>query len=122
METIYDVNWFIDKFEKIPEELWCIGVFYDGKKRCAAGHCGFVTTQETLEFSYLRWLFGSSSTIFEINDGQNINYQQPTPKQRILAALRDVKAKQEPKKEELKVVYKAVYISEKLKEKQLTEN
>jgi hypothetical protein len=36
------------------------------------------------------------STICDINNGCNYNYQQPTPKQRILAALYDIKKMQEP--------------------------
>jgi hypothetical protein len=37
---MYDVDYFIDKFEKIPEELWCISIRHDGGGRsCAYGHC-----------------------------------------------------------------------------------
>lgn len=56
--TQYTPQYFIDKFEAIPEENWCIS---------------------------------------SVNDGLDERYQQPTPKQRILAALRDIQKEQEAK-------------------------
>lgn len=36
----YDVSYFIEKFSKIPEELWKTGSFgFDEKIACAKGHC-----------------------------------------------------------------------------------
>jgi hypothetical protein len=39
----YTVDYFIDKFEKIPEELWCVESFtiITLGQSCALGHCGY---------------------------------------------------------------------------------
>jgi hypothetical protein len=89
--TVYNAQYFIDKFSTIPEEKWCTGKFEDEHGRhCALGHCGarksFVRTEEANALSALIWPMS-------INDGDADDYQQPTPKQRILAALEDAKKK-----------------------------
>lgn len=35
----YNIQYFIDKFEAIPEENWCTGTLKDGNRLCAFGHC-----------------------------------------------------------------------------------
>lgn len=38
---IYDVDYFIAKFQAIPEDLWTTGELgKEGEPRCATGHCG----------------------------------------------------------------------------------
>ena len=91
----YDVDYFITKFEAIPEELWMIEYFEEVQKdgritRCALGHCGASDANYSEEAKTLNLLL--NYLVAGINDGANDRYQQPTPKQRILAALRDVKA------------------------------
>lgn len=93
----YDVDYFIRKFEAIPEEKWCVGAYEDGMgRRCAYGHCGKVFAYDSRESGRLRALaFGIGIRFLaDINDGSDPGYRQPTPKQRVLAALRDIKAKQ----------------------------
>jgi hypothetical protein len=92
----FTVDYFITKFEAIPEEKWCSGHHEDDIGRhCAAGHCGErddIHTDESQALCDLipyRPFWGG---VAQINDGLNDRYQQPTPKQRILAALRDIKA------------------------------
>lgn len=94
MSTQYNVDYFIQKFEAIPEP-WAIGTFEDelGRK-CALGHC-CEAEAPTEEGAALRALFKKAGmAVGWVNDGPHFNYQQTTPKQRILAALRDIKAKQ----------------------------
>jgi len=100
----FTVGHFITKFEAIPEEKWATGDYVnyvDPTCRCALGHCGwgsdtsnFVTTAEGDTLNKIlprtRNLFAAAA----INDGKNPLYQQSTPKQRILAALRDVQEKE----------------------------
>lgn len=114
----YDVNYFIKKFEAIPEKLWCIKKFKKVSlfsiKSCAQGHC--MTTEFADKFkremvSYpsdvklnpewwgLVTLFGGVDNncnliVAVVNNGVDGRYQQPTPKQRILAALYDIRDKQ----------------------------
>lgn len=87
---MYDVNYFIKKFEAIPEEMWTTGEFDRGDGcKCALGHCGVNHFQGTDEGKALHYLLNYYAD--EINDGASERYQQDTPKQRILAALNDVK-------------------------------
>lgn len=101
MEPVYDVDYFIRKFEAIPEDNWWIGEYNDedGNRFCAYGHCGLRSkslNRQNKEADALYALFCSDvkSIVADINDGKDIRYLQPTPKQRILAALYDIKANQ----------------------------
>lgn len=107
MEQKFTVDYFIDKFSKIPEENWCTGMFTIGSAHCAYGHCGLGwDTSFTEESVALADLFIKiRATIINVNDAIDYNpYQQPTPKQRILAALYDIKKMQEPKEEKQKEI------------------
>jgi hypothetical protein len=100
MKPVYNVNYFISKFEAIPEESWTILTLCDDQgRRCALGHCGVtkdpVTQDEiyTQESEALVDIFAVStnypnSSVALINDG--LCWMAPgeeTPKKRILAAL-----------------------------------
>lgn len=100
---MYTVEHFIQKFEAIPEDSWCVGQFKtnDGK-HCALGHCavydGFIS--DSPEAIALCHIFMEKQGILDttgINDGKDPRYQQNNPKERILAALRDVKANNDKK-------------------------
>lgn len=106
--TIYDVSYFIDKFEKIPESKWFTGALRDlnDTARCALGHClgskiqpyfngYFQENEETTTLSKLIVKYLKIDTA-HINDNNDDRYPQPTPRARILAALYDIKAMQEP--------------------------
>lgn len=92
---MYTVDFFIDKFSKIPEEKWCAGALINEKgQRCAQGHCGpanllshqlVINSECSSMLEILQWKG------VDINNGDDSRYQQPTPKQRILAALYDIK-------------------------------
>lgn len=91
METIYNVDYFIKKFEAIPEIEWCTRGFGVNGNHCAYGHCGMT---DSLEFKKVPEAYALGNLLFDvvdINDDRHPNYQQPTPKQRILAALYDIK-------------------------------
>ena len=98
-KQVYDVDYFIAKFEVIPEGRWCRNKFRDTRGRCcASGHCGQRQGSLTPENRALIDIIGGCGFIVtEVNDGHEPAYQQATPKARILAALRDAKAKQERK-------------------------
>lgn len=108
----YDVDFFILKFSAIHERNFIAGCFKDKNGYCANGHCGVgefddlhnlckeaedfnqlfnilhVTPFRRKTLSYLAYKWGTSA---HINDGRTNEYQQPTPKKRILAALHDIK-------------------------------
>lgn len=128
----YTVSYFINKFEAIPEEKWISSDLERNGSCCAAGHCGIRKShiEETLGESYfmnidckeikeataLAEILSSVSKykepyqiIWNMNDGFSSPYSdQPTPKQRILASLYDVKALQE--KEQRKDITKQLAV------------
>ncbi len=97
---MYTVDYFINKFEAIPEEMWCIEARIDGDgRRCAHGHCyvgdpNAQTNDEEDSLSQISIEHFGEPGFADINNGYNSKYNQPTPKQRILAALYDIKANQ----------------------------
>jgi len=89
-EKPWTIDDYIAFYEAIPEDKWTTGDFVDGFGRCCAlGHLGFRNCTETPT---------NHSEFFVplpmVNDGFAENYKQPTPKQRVLAYLRDLKAKE----------------------------
>lgn len=122
----YTVDYFIKKFEAIPKNQWTTAMFVNTKdgSKCAGGHCGLSPSQncteeaialakllEPLKKTLINGNPGYDDVIFDnittINDGQAKEYSQPTPKQRILAALNDVKKMQQPVIKE-RIVYVSV--------------
>lgn len=127
----YDVNYFIKKFEAIPEDNFISNDWEDAYRgHCAGGHCGLngnncdegtkeaislakvlsplkVTNNKIVGFDtgYFWW------KIPAINDGSTKEYQQPTPKQRILAALYDIKKMQQPEEQLGKTKQVIKYVS-----------
>jgi hypothetical protein len=118
---MYTVDYFINKFEAIPEKDWCTGALNNRKgAKCANGHCGVVFEGDvyrvTNESIALKELFrnthiimyggslieeieteGYSLKLAFINDGISRGYKQRTPKERVIAALKDIKRIQEEK-------------------------
>lgn len=122
-ETIYDANWFINKFESFHEDRWLVRCHSIGNNGCANGLCQ----------NYFNEAFDSLCTLFEnnkhlftklhsgngtyqqmVNNGGCQNYQQETAKQRILAALYDIKKITQPQpipEPKVKEVTRTVYVS-----------
>lgn len=95
----YDVYYFIRKFAAIPESMWGTGryVSAEGTRMCALGHCGARSSPAGVFFSEeARALYRLEDGIGLINDGTCPDYEQLTPKKRILAALRDIACSQLP--------------------------
>lgn len=122
---MYDVNYFIKRFEAIPENLWLINRLNDDNHigaHCANGHLGvqyptkpteeskgLYIIMEPLKLYYTDCLnyeveevrdftVGYSTKIAAINNGKVKEYRQDTPKQRVLAALKDIKRIEDNKK------------------------
>lgn len=141
---IYDVDYFIQKFEAIPEHSIITCNIGSRWGKCANGHCGvgvdYKGTNESaalealLSQLSLHWTMNSKSlsagmpikcrparysyTAEVINDALTQEYGQPTPKQRILASLRDVKKlqeKQEPVRERITYVVIPESVSKEMK-------
>lgn len=102
----YDVNYFISKFEKIPAHKWCTGVWQrvESGQGCAFGNCGVTSSNDIAyiqEAESLSVLMGGVTSVLKINDGEDPKYKQLLPKQRILAALYDIKKMQEPVRKDI---------------------
>jgi hypothetical protein len=87
--NLYDIDYFIDKFEAIPEDRWVSDKYFNPLGQCCAvGHCGIVGPEALA----LKVIFVKGDTLVErVNYGADQRFQQPTPKQRILAALHHIK-------------------------------
>lgn len=140
----YTVDYFIGKFEAIPEDQWAVDTFNRGGRKCVNGHCGaryaHIVQEQTGEVAGLqRVMFPLckdvkmimdikeyeiatrySITAARINNGTDDRYQQATPKQRILAALADIKQMGQEKKqqalEEVSLLLQGIDFSEEKKE------
>ena len=118
--TIYNVDYFIKKFEVIPSELWITGMLTGQRNpecHCALGHCGYEywnTEENNKEGLALISLFKDftdlSNKVLETNNEEivgeewvtyiNDNYdfideiKGNTPKERILNYLYQIRDKQ----------------------------
>lgn len=92
----YSVDYFLEKFYAIPDEMWLIGNFVDKSNpaiKCALGHCGYHWSKYTEEAQVLREHIFETDLINDGTDSNGINFSElgDTPKERILNALLLVK-------------------------------
>lgn len=97
---LHSAAWFIEFFSAIPDDKWCVrDTGEPGTPRCALGHA-FGSVRHNKRSQDLVALFETVDTnclaLVRVNNGDHPDYQQPTPKLRILAALHDIAAKQLP--------------------------
>lgn len=88
----YNVDYFIKKFTKIGRNRWYSGKFVGPHgRKCALGHCGVRDDgSNTDESEALQELLGWCG-IADINDKKDPRYRQKSARDRILAALKDLK-------------------------------
>jgi len=112
MEQNYNIDYFLKKFDAIPEDKWIIAYLQDPidqDKHCALGHCGVrnnynITTEESIA---LMKIFnknhkrlkrniskGNFSNVYLVNDGDHYyDYiYGETPKERVINFLEECKA------------------------------
>lgn len=96
----YNLEFFINKFNDIPEDKWTVGTFVDDRGcMCAYGHCGFTESSlknSTEESRALKRLDDDTRTeensIVLINDDLiNARSFGPTPKQRVVNYLKSLR-------------------------------
>lgn len=93
---LYDVDYFIGKFSKIPRSKWTTKSFEKEGKYCAIGHCGSFRLMgcdfHSDEGKALIELFKSEDLrVDKVNNGHDDSFPGKTPKGRILAALGMIK-------------------------------
>lgn len=96
----YTLEYFINKFESIPEEKWTTGTTGDSEGRhCAMGHCGAHTCSfdaliHNAEVKSLLLLTGQEKdtlpTITHVNDDTYPFRYGKTPKQRVINYLKSI--------------------------------
>jgi hypothetical protein len=93
----YDIDYFINKFEAIPEDRWTTGNYENAQGQfCALGFCGENEDNKTEESIALCEFTGFADySIVNINDEDNGTQSLKlgkTPKERILNFLKQKKA------------------------------
>ncbi len=101
---MYTIDYFIKKFKSIPDSRWCTNTYESSiespSKYCALGHCGAragrynepIHSEESQSLhNLIVTLTQTEDYLTKVNDGNNPLYQQDTPKQRVLAALKWLK-------------------------------
>lgn len=92
MKTIQEI---IDYMECTSEESWAVDVVRtkDGKN-CFFGHLfsmGSDERESNLIWSFFEERWATTYMIYEVNDRRDERYQQPTPRQRIIQYLKDLR-------------------------------
>jgi hypothetical protein len=85
----------IDYLESTSKESWCQDVVRtkDGKN-CFFGHLfnmGRNEKESNRIWDMFEECFATTYMIYPVNDGKNSLYQQPTPKQRCISYLKDLR-------------------------------
>jgi hypothetical protein len=95
MNSKFSIDSVINHMEGTSEESWCMDVVKtkDGQN-CFYGHLFDMGSNQDEANDLWNWFEAAYATtymVFPVNDGQHSQYQQPTPKQRILAYLKDLR-------------------------------
>lgn len=131
------IDELINFFRSKPEENYLIRQYRCSEKGCAFGllrdtphlHMGLIELEE--QYKHLFSPLGPNDIYYfmKINNGEDEKYQQPTPKQRILAALYDIKKMQQPEpgqivqdSVQIKQVIRYVSVPESIKELEIIQN
>lgn len=102
-QQVFSANYFIQKLQPIADDMWTVGTLKKGDKMCVLGWCGAklegncIELKKFTEAAALYKLFQDylCEVVFHVNDKMTPRYPQPHSKQRILAALYDIKKMQE---------------------------
>ena len=97
----FDLDYFIAKFEAIPDEKWCRGSLLNQEgQSCALGHCGVgadvMSTEDTNWTDEGRALQAlTNERIWMVNDSFCSSYNEygQTPKERVINYLKELKGK-----------------------------
>lgn len=111
LPAVFSLDAIILYMENTSEESWCTDVVKtkDGKN-CLFGHLF-----DLGGVKLFNWFENIATTymVYPVNDGENPNYQQPTPKQRCIAYLKDLQSGKAKTTYQLMDEYDERYLSEK---------
>ena len=104
MKYGFDIQTLIDYLENTPEDSWRIDTVRskDGKTNCVMGHIfnfgggdgnidEYGTNGGTRAWDFFENVWATTYMIYKINDKISEEYPQETPKQRILAYLKNLR-------------------------------
>lgn len=91
-----DINYFINKFESIPELQWSRKKFFQNNKSCAFGHLGcrksVFDTEESTQLCNILGGYTEIVNFLDVNEGKtDYNYLGSTPKERCINYLKSIK-------------------------------
>jgi hypothetical protein len=92
-KPVFSLDLILSYLENTTEDSWCTDVVKTkAGKSCLFGHLFDLGGGELWD-----WFENIATTymIYPVNDGENVNYQQPTPKQRCIAYLKDLQSGKE---------------------------
>lgn len=93
-QKLYSIDEIIDYISKTNETEWCVDKVRTGNKNCFFWHLHKMCKDDkeaTFNWDMFEEIWATTYMIYPVNDGENQKYQQSTPKQRILAYLKDLK-------------------------------
>lgn len=108
----------IDYLEGTAEDEWLTDRCrsQDGTQNCVMGHIfnwgGGEKGHGSVAWDQFEERYATTFMIFPVNDGKDERYQQPTPKQRVLAYLRDMAEGRTPTTRDLAAEYEREWESE----------
>ena len=99
IKETFELQELIDFLDETPEDSWLVDKVRskDQKKNCVMGHIyafcagGYDKDGGSAGWDYFEECYATTYMIYPVNDGENAKYQQSTPKQRVLAYLRDLR-------------------------------
>lgn len=87
----FSLDAIIPYMENTTEESWCTDVVKTKNgNNCLFGHLFDLGGGQL--FEWFEENIATTFMVYPVNDGKNENYQQPTPKQRCVAYLKDLKS------------------------------
>lgn len=144
-EVQFNAQYFYDKFSKVPEKRWTTfslikkGGLFSRDKYCAQGLCLIPEVLNSIrkgnyyslnihnpKHAEVLALVRLFPEIHHTNNGDDLNYQQKTPKQRVLARIANYIAQEKRRaendlraipKETTKVITKYIAVDNKLRDK-----
>jgi hypothetical protein len=94
-EDLPSIQQIIDHLESTSEDSWCVDVVRTNEnKNCFFGHLFAMGKDErhsNFIWSCFEEAWATTYMIYPVNDGEHPDYQQPTPKQRVIEYLKNLR-------------------------------
>lgn len=85
---------FIEYLKRTPPESWCVDVVRTKEGgNCLFGHLFAYGGNDEMGnrlWDFFEAAIACTAMVYPVNDGKNMDYQQPTPKQRCISYLQDI--------------------------------